>query len=41
MKPDEAWQAYRVLRLDRRIGYSRRSRNVYLTIKVWVGLVAP
>jgi toxin-antitoxin system PIN domain toxin len=22
MKPDEAWQAYRVLRLDRRIGYS-------------------
>ena len=21
MRPDEAWQAYRVLRLDRRIGY--------------------
>jgi predicted nucleic acid-binding protein len=22
MKPDEAWEAYRLLRLDRRIGYS-------------------
>lgn len=23
MRPDEAWEAYRVLRLDRRIGYRR------------------
>lgn len=27
MRPDEAWQAYRLLRSDRRIGYRRTKRT--------------